>query len=108
MKHQTPQVKISRLELITKLKSLIAKAKNMPLNELCKVGEYNNNRDIKYPQTKGECIVDEALTLLLSQAWVDDDPALDEIESALGPLDIDVNKPAYWQELFKLVDELID
>lgn len=104
MNNQTSQVSIPKPELITKLKGLISDAKHTPLEELCKTGDYKNNPDLKYPQTKSEHIVSEALDLLLSQDWVDDDPVLDEMTSVLGQLDTGVDKPQDWQELFTLAE----
>lgn len=105
MDNHAPQVELPKPELVAKLKGLIADAKNMPLEELCKGGNYNNPT-LKYPQTKSEHIVSEALGLLLSQDWVDDDPALDEITSVLSQLDTGVDKLQDWKELFALVDEI--
>lgn len=105
MDNHTPQVELPKPELIAKLKGLIAEARNMPLEELCEVGDYNNPTP-RYPQTKSEHIVFEALGLLLSQDWVDDDPALDEITSVLSQLDAGVDKLQDWKELFALVDEI--
>lgn len=106
MKNHASQVELPKPELVAKLKGLIADAKNTPLEELCKAGDYKNNPDLKYPQTEGEHIVSEALDLLLSQDWVDDDPVLDEMTSVLGQLDTGVDKPQDWQELFALADEI--
>lgn len=106
MDNRASQVELPKPELIVKLKSLIADAKNMPLEELCKIGDYKNNPDLKYPQTKSEHIVSEALGLLLSQDWVDDDPLLDEMTSVFGQLDTGVDKPQDWQELFALAEEI--
>ncbi len=101
-----PQIEIPRSELVPRLKSLISDAKSTPIEELCKRGDYGNQPNLKYPQTKGEKIVDEALSLLLSQDWVDNDPILDEAISILGQLDMDASKSIEWQALFKL-DKLI-
>lgn len=107
MKNLAPQEK-SKIELITKLKGLIRDAKNLSFEERCKTGDYNDNPNLKYPQTESERIVAETLGLLLDQDWVDDDPLLDEITSVLGQLDISVNQPQVWQELFQLMSELPD
>lgn len=106
MDNQATHVELTKPELVTKLKGLIADAKSMALEELCKIGDYKNNPDLKYPQTKSEHIVSEALDLLLSQDWVDDDPVLDEMTSVLGQLDTGVDKPQDWQELFALANEI--
>lgn len=106
MDSQASQVELPKPELVAKLKGLIADAKSLPLEELCKPGDYKNNSDSKYPQTKSEHIVSEALDLLLSQDWVDDDPVLDEMTGVLGQLDTSVDKLQDWQELFTLADQI--
>ncbi len=106
MNNQAPQIEPSKSELIVKLKDLINSAQTTPLEEICKTGDYKSNPDLKYPQTKGEYIVDKALTLLLSQDWVDDDPVLNEMVSVLSQLDIGVDKPEVWLELFELAEEV--
>lgn len=106
MDSQASKVKIFKPKLIAKLKELISDAKSTPIEELCKTGNYENSPDFKYPQTKGERIVVEALDLLLNQDWVDDDPILDDMTSVLGQLDTGVDKPWAWQELFQLIREV--
>lgn len=108
MDNQASQVEIPKPELVAKLKGLIADAKNMPLEELCKAGDYENDSDLKYPHTKGEQIADEILSLLLFQSWADaeTEPVLDEIFDLAGQLDKDINQPEIWQELFALANEI--
>jgi hypothetical protein len=71
-----------------------------------RLGDCKNNPELKYPQTKSEYIVSELLSLLLSQDWVDDEPVLDEMISVLSQLDMGVDKPREWQELFELAKKL--
>jgi hypothetical protein len=66
MKSTASQDELS-IELVTKLKELISNAESLPLKERCKSGDYKNNPDLRYPQTKSEYIVAEALNLLLEQ-----------------------------------------
>lgn len=96
----------SKAELIRKLSDMIRVAENMPIEELCKTGDYDVEPNLKYPQTKSEHIITEALGLLLSQDWVDNDPILDDIASVLGQLDTGVNKIWAWQKLFRLAKEI--
>lgn len=96
----------SKVELMRNLNDLIRTAENIPIEELCKTGNYDAEPNLKYPQTKSEHIVSKALGLLLSQDWVDDDPILDDITGVLGQLDTGVNKIWAWQELFRLAREI--
>ncbi|HJP80891.1 MAG TPA: hypothetical protein VJ841_00640 [Candidatus Saccharimonadales bacterium] len=105
MRNIMPQDKL-KVELVTKLKKLVDNAKSLSPEERYKSGGYKNNPDLKYPQTKSEYIVVEALNLLLDVDWVDDDPLLDEITSIIGQLDTDVNQPLVWEDLFRLMREL--
>ena len=108
MEYQNPQTDIARPELIAKLKGYISDAQKVPISELCKAGDYENQPGLRYPQTKGEYLVDEMLSLLLSQSWIDpeSEPVLDEMTSILGQLDMGVDKPEEWQELFQLAEEI--
>ena len=78
----------------------------MLLSELRKSADYKHDTSLRYPQTKSEHIVAEALGLLLSQDWVDDDPLLEEITSVLSQLDTGVDRPKEWRELKRLTKEL--
>lgn len=108
MEDQPSHVEISKPELIAKLEGLISDAKKMPLEELCKAGDYENIPGLKYPHTKGEHIADEIVSLLLFQSWADaeTEPVLDEIFGLAGQLDRDVNQPEMWQELLTLAKEI--
>lgn len=106
MNDQVPQVELPKPELIAKLKGLINDAQKTPLSELNKGGDYKSNPELRYPQTKSEYIVSEALDLLLSQDWVDDEPVPDEMVSILSQLDTGVDKPQDWQKLFELAKKL--
>ena len=97
---------ITKSELTSKLKGLINDAKNLPIEVLHKAGDYKDNPNLRYPQTPSEDIVAEALSLLLEQDWIDDDPILNEITSVFGQLDTGVNNPSAWQDLFQLAEEL--
>jgi len=108
MEPQDQSMDIPRPELINKVKDFLHEAKKMPLSELCKTGDYKNQPDLKYPQTKAEYLAYSMLNLLLDQSWLepDTDPLLDEILNELSSLDMGVNSPKTWQELFKLSEEL--
>lgn len=96
---------IPKPELIAKLKSYISDAQTTPISELCKVGDYKNQPDLRYPQTKGEYLADSITTLLASQSWIDgeSEPLFDDILDVAGQLDKDANQPEAWRELFELV-----
>jgi lambda repressor-like predicted transcriptional regulator len=104
MEEEVSSDNIAKAELIAKLKELIDKAKGTPLNELCEVGDYRNNPGLKHPQTRGESIVADILSLLLPQPWIDSDsePLLDEICSVASQLDVGVDSPEDWKSLFDL------
>lgn len=107
MVHQDQSMDIPKYELIIKLKSYIGEAQKIPLSELCKKGDYIQSV-LKYPQTNGEYLADSISTLLASQSWIDgeSEPALDDILDVAGQLDIEVNQPEVWRELFKLAQKI--
>lgn len=107
MEYQDSQLDTPKSELIVKLKGYINEAEKAPLSELCIGGDYTRPES-RYPQTKGERLTDAISTLLASQSWIDSnaEPILDEILDITGQLDIDVNRPDAWQELFKLARKL--
>ena len=89
----------------TKVLALIQAACAMNIAELCKRGNYDQP-GARYPQTKSERIVDELLSLMLSDSTVESDPALDEALSVLSSLDKGVDKPEDWRALFAIADEI--
>ena len=89
----------------TRILALIQVARAMDIAELCKRGDYDQP-GARYPQTKSERIVDELLSLMLSDSTVESDPALDEALSVLSSLDKGVDKPKDWQALFAIADEI--
>lgn len=107
MEPQTESMDIPRNKLITKLTGYISEAQKTPLLELCKKGDYSQPH-LRYPQTKGEYLADSMSTLLASQSWIDgeSEPVLDDILGVLGPLDINVNQPEAWKELFEIAKEI--
>ena len=107
MEAQDSSLDIPRPELIRKLMGLISEAQKTPLTELCKKGDYTQPH-IRFPQTKGEFLEYEMLSLLLDQSWVDgeSEPVLDEMMSELGQLDISVDNPRVWQALFELAKDI--
>ena len=94
--------------LIKELLSYIDEACNMTDHERNLAGDYKNDSTLRYPQTKSEYIVDKISTLLASSDLVDDEnePILDEMLGLVGQLDININQPVVWLDLFKLSDEL--
>jgi hypothetical protein len=96
------------LNLTKELFAYINEARSMTEYERTLKGDYKNNPDLHYPQTQSEHIADKISTLLASNDWVngEDEPVLDEMLGLAGQLDIDVNQPDVWQDLFKLADEL--
>lgn len=108
MHYHNSQLDIPKPELIAKLKSYISDAQSTPIAELCKAGDYKNQPDLRYPQTKGEYLVDSITFLLASQSWIDGErePLLDNLLSVAGQLDKDINQPEAWQELFELAKEI--
>lgn len=97
---------MSKPELIKSLIDILEAADNMTIKQLCNGADYKHNPELRFPQTKSEHIVSDALSLLLEHDFVDDDPLLDEITSIFSQLDTDVNKPQEWQELKRLMIEL--
>lgn len=95
---------ISRAELIARLMVLIDDAQSTPLSELCERGDYNNQSELRYPQTKGEFLADNISTLLASQTWIDGEtePILDDMLGVVSLLDTNANRPDTWRELFDL------
>lgn len=92
--------------LINEIFSIINEARSIKEVELCQKTDYKNNPDLRYPQTKSEQIVDKLLTLLLNDLIdCEDEPILDEMCNFVGQLDMDVNQPNIWKDLFKLADE---
>lgn len=89
----------------TKILALIQVVRAMDIVELCKREDYSQP-DARYPQTKSERIVDELLSLMLSDSTVESDPALDEALSVLSSLDKGVDKPEDWRALFAIADEI--
>lgn len=108
MQYQPSQIDLPKSELISKLKDYINDAQSLPPSELHRVGDYENQPELRYPQTKSEYLVHKMLTLMLSQSWLDaeTEPVLDEMTSILGQLDTGVNKPEDWHELFRLADRI--
>ena len=107
MKQQDSSLDIPRPELIKKLLGYISDAQKTPMDELCKKIDYAHS-ELTFPQTKGEHLASEMLSLLLDQSWIDgeSEPALDEMISELSQLDVDINQPTVWQELFNLAVEI--
>lgn len=95
-------------DLVKELLSYIDEARKMTDQDRNLIGNYKNDPTLRYPQTKSEYIVDKISTLLASSDLVngEDEPILDEMLGLVGQLDIDVNRPDVWLDLFKLSDEL--
>ena len=94
--------------LIKELLSYVDEAYKMTDHERSLRGNYKNDSSLRYPQTKAEYIADKISTLLASSDLTndEDEPILDELLGLAGQLDIDVNQPGVWLDLFKLSDEL--
>lgn len=99
---------LSKNVVIEQLESLISDAQRVSITELCKKGNYKQQPDLRYPQTKGEYIADSISTLLASQSWIDGttEPLLDDILEVAGELDKDANQPNKWEQLFNLAEQI--
>jgi len=95
-------------ELIKELLTCIDEVRKMTDHDRNLMGDYKNDTTLRYPQTKSEYFVDKISTLLAHSDLVSDEnePILDEMLGLAGQLDIDVNQPEVWQDLFKLSDDL--
>ena len=99
-------VEFPQADGLAKVRDLLEYAKKLPLKDLCKEGDYKNNSNLRYPQTRGEQVVDALLTYTLHDSRAEDNPVIDEMMSILSQLDTGVNKPEEWQSLFALMPEI--
>ena len=107
MEAQDPLDDITRPELLVELMGYINEAKNMPLSELCKRGDYSQP-GARGLQTKSEYLANDIMGLLVSQTWIDgeSEPILDDMLGVVSQLDMSVDKPKDWQRLFEIAQEL--
>jgi hypothetical protein len=94
--------------LIKELLTYIEEARNMSDHDCSLRGDYKNNPDLLYPQTRSEYIADQISTLLASNDWVngEDESILDEMLGLAGQLSMDVSQLDVWHDLFELANRL--
>jgi len=108
LRNQTLSSEKPQRELVVSyLRLLSNKAKELPLNEREARGDYQNPAN-KFPQTKGEDIASDISSCLAQQEWVtqESEPLLEEIGTIAGNLEINPGDAELWQELFVAVEKL--
>ena len=93
--HKKPNNDLTQLIAIH---SVVNFAETLPMETLTL-----RNREPVYPVTIGENIASYVLRLVLEGKWQNegDEQAITEIESILSQLDMGVDKPQEWQNLFR-------
>lgn len=88
-----------RAVIVEYAKAVIAEAKAIPLEQLVK-------NDPAGDMSEGEVVASKLITGLGQQAWLEDDDELSRVFELAGQLDVRVEGPQLWSELFEAVDNL--
>lgn len=95
----------SEITLLIRLSEIVSFAESLPLDIICQ-----RNTEPKYPVTIGELLVSYALNIVIRHDWElnENEYIVEPLINCLTQLDMGVDRPDAWKELFTANNQLKD